>query len=333
MERIATSVEADSVDALLRDLRVSSTVFCQSALGAPWGFGVRARGLAAFHVVTSGSCWLQVEDDGEPKRLTAGDLVILPRAEMHVLRDAPETPALWLEDLLAKHPVDSELRLRGGGGGATTSLLCGAFAIEGSAQHPVLATLPQVVHLRGAGEAPLPWLAATLELISIEVANAGAGAAAIWERLSELMLKHALRACARSTSTRSGRGRSESCRSWRRCRARRSPHAFAHSPGTPRSATRPGAGLHARRGDCGRATRRSRRSRAKPATSPNSPSAARSSACSPSRRACTASRTTPKRRCASSSRPTGRRRARPGHAQPARPAIIETLQLTSFLVV
>ena len=194
MERLAASVEADSVDALLRDLRVSSTVFCQSALGAPWGFGVRARGLAAFHVVTSGSCWLQVEEEGEPKRLTAGDLVILPRGEMHVLRDAPETPALWLEDLLAKHPVDSELRLRGGGGGATTSLLCGAFAIEGSAQHPVLATLPQVVHLRGAGEAPLPWLAATLELISIEVANAGAGAAAIWERLSELMLTQALRA-------------------------------------------------------------------------------------------------------------------------------------------
>ncbi len=193
-ERLSGSIGSDAIDALLRDLRVSSTVFCRSKLSAPWGFGVHARGLAAFHVVTSGNCWLQVDADGEGRHLHAGDLVILPRGNTHWLRDEPDSPTLWLEDLLAKDPVDAELRLRSGGGGAITDLLCGAFALEGNRQHPVLSALPSVIRVPGNGKKPLPWLTATLDLVSIEV-NAAAGVGAVvLERLSEVMLAQALRA-------------------------------------------------------------------------------------------------------------------------------------------
>ena len=60
-ERVSSSSEPDTVDALLRDLRVTSTLYCRSTLTAPWGFGVQARGLAAFHIVTRGRCWLEVD--------------------------------------------------------------------------------------------------------------------------------------------------------------------------------------------------------------------------------------------------------------------------------
>jgi AraC-like DNA-binding protein len=193
-ERLASSIESDAIDALLRDLRVSSTVYCRSTMSAPWGFGVRARGLAAFHVVVSGECWLQVDADGEPRQLGAGDLVILPRGDEHRLRDDPRTPTLWLEDLLAKDPVEAGLKLRSGGGGASTDLLCGAFALEGSGLHPLLSVLPRVVRVPGNGEHPLPWLAATLDLVSIEVNSPEAGAVVVLERLSEVMLTQALRA-------------------------------------------------------------------------------------------------------------------------------------------
>jgi AraC-like DNA-binding protein len=193
-ERLASSLESDAIDALLRDLRVSSTVYCRSTMSAPWGFGVHARGLAAFHVVVSGDCWLQVDADGKPRPLGTGDLVILPRGNEHWLRDDPRSPTIWLEDLLAKDPVDAGLKLRSGGGGAHTDLLCGAFALEGSGQHPLLSALPSVIRVPGNGEHPLPWLTATLELVSIEVNSPGAGAAVVLERLSEVMLAQALRA-------------------------------------------------------------------------------------------------------------------------------------------
>ena len=193
-ERLASSVDSDAIDALLRDLRVSSTVYCRSTMSAPWGFGVHAKGLAAFHVVVSGECWLQVDADGEQRSVAAGDLVILPRGNEHWLRDDPRSPTLWLEDLLAKDPVDAGLKLRSGGGGASTDLLCGAFALEGSGQHPLLSVLPSVIRVPGDGEHALPWLTATLDLVSIEVNSPGAGAAVVLERLSEVMLAQALRA-------------------------------------------------------------------------------------------------------------------------------------------
>ena len=191
-DQLAKTAERDAVDALLRDLRVTSTLYCRSTLTAPWGFGVQARGLAAFHVVTNGQCWLEI--DGETRRLHAGDLLILPRGDAHWLRDAPESPTLWLEDLLAAHPVDGELRLRGGGGGAATELLCGAFTIHGSRRHPTFAALPAVIHVRGDGEQSPPWLAATLDLIALAVAAPGPGSAVVIERLSDVLLTQALRA-------------------------------------------------------------------------------------------------------------------------------------------
>jgi len=179
---------------LLRDLRVSSTVYCRSTLSVPWGFGVRAHGLAAFHVVTRGDCWLEVDGEREQTRLHRADLVILPRGNAHWLRDEPGSPTLWLEDLLAKDPVDAELRLRAGGGGPTTELLCGAFVLEGSSQHPLFAALPAVIRASGERERSLPWLTAALDLISALIGSRGAGTAVVLERLSEVMLTQALRA-------------------------------------------------------------------------------------------------------------------------------------------
>jgi AraC-like DNA-binding protein len=191
-ERLVSTAESGVLDSLLREIRVASTVYCRSRLTAPWGFRVRAGGLAAFHVVTEGECWLDVEGKGE-MRVRAGDLVILPRGDVHRLRDDPASATPWLEDLLAADPVDDAMRLRSGGGGTPTDLLCGAFSVEGSRQHPVLSLLPPLIHLRGDDNDALPWLASTLELIALEVNAPGAGAAAVCERLAEVMLTQSLR--------------------------------------------------------------------------------------------------------------------------------------------
>jgi AraC-like DNA-binding protein len=192
-DRLAVPAGTEAIDAVLRGLRVSSTVFCQATLSAPWGLGVPARGLPAFHLVAVGDCWLEV-DGNQPRRLRSGDLIILPEGGLHWLRDTPGSRALWLNDLVAHHRVDPELRLHAGGGGDVTELLCGIFAVEGEGKHPVLAALPPVVYLRGDRAGPLPWLAATLELITLEIKNPAPGSAMIWERLSEIMLAQALRA-------------------------------------------------------------------------------------------------------------------------------------------
>jgi AraC-like DNA-binding protein len=196
----------DPVSEVLRAVRIRSTVYCRSVMGAPWGFGVMAHGNPAFHVVTTGACWLEV--DGEPDQvpLTAGDLVVLPTGQRHWLRDDPASPATELEEILASTPLDEHGRLHHGGGGSRTGLLCGGFALEGGAAHPVLRVLPVTVLIRGVDGHPVPWLAATLALLSAETASAAPGAEEIVSRLADALLAQALRVALAELQSSDGAG-------------------------------------------------------------------------------------------------------------------------------
>jgi AraC family transcriptional regulator, alkane utilization regulator len=196
----------DPVSEVLRAVRIRSTVYCRSVLGAPWGFGVTGHGNPAFHVVTTGTCWLEV--DGEPDQvpLAAGDLVVLPTGRRHWLRDDPATRATELEELLAGTPPDEHRRLRYGGHGPGTGLLCGGFALEGGAAHPVLRVLPARVLIRGVNGHPVPWLAATLTLLSAETASAAPGAEEVVSRLADALLAQALRVALAELQSSDGAG-------------------------------------------------------------------------------------------------------------------------------
>lgn len=193
METLSVFPAADPVTELLRFVRVQSTVYCRSDMRAPWGFRVEARDSASFHLLTVGDAWLEVDRVDQPIRLAAGDLVILPTGRGHQLRDAPTTPVRLLDDILATHPVPNG-RLRYGGEGQLTGLLCGGFTIDGLQVHPLLATLPPVLHVRGRGGAPAPWLEDTLRLITAEMTTVYPGAQTVVMRLTDVLLMQAIRA-------------------------------------------------------------------------------------------------------------------------------------------
>jgi AraC-like DNA-binding protein len=184
---------SDPISRTLRLVRIRSTVYCRSLLGAPWGFGVAAHGSPAFHVVTAGRCWLEVDGEPGPLALAAGDLVLLPTGRRHWMRDDPVSPATELEEILARTPLDEQRRLRYGGRGPRAALLCGGFALEDGDAHPILRALPPAVHIRGVAGRPVPWLAATLSLLSTEAASSAPGAEAVVSRLADALLTQALR--------------------------------------------------------------------------------------------------------------------------------------------
>jgi len=206
MELLNDFNPADPISQVLRVVKIRSTIWCRSLLGAPWGFGAQAHGNPAFHVVTAGTCWLEI--DGEPGQhaLRAGDLVVLPTGRRHWMRDDPATPATDLEEILASTPLDEHRRLRHGGRGARTELLCGGFALEGGSAPPILRVLPAAVHIRGASGRPVPWLAATLALITAETASDAPGAEEVVSRLADALLTQALRAALAELESSSGAG-------------------------------------------------------------------------------------------------------------------------------
>jgi AraC-like DNA-binding protein len=206
MELLNDFNPADPISLVLRVVRIRSTVWCRSLLGVPWGFGVQAHANPAFHVVTSGHCWLEVDGESGQRALGAGDLVVLPTGRRHWMRDDPATPAPELEEILASTPLDGHRRLRHGGHGARTGLLCGGFALEGGTAPPILSALPAAVHIRGAAGRPVPWLAATLALITAETASDAPGAEEVVGRLADVLLTQALRVALTDLESAGGAG-------------------------------------------------------------------------------------------------------------------------------
>lgn len=193
MRTIGNTATPDVVSDLLETVRVRTSIYCRSDMRAPWGFGVRAHGNPSFHIVTNGNCWLEVDPDGTPIELHAGDLVLLPHGPTHRLRDRPGSATEWLDDILADTPPDEDGRLHYGGDGAVTELVCGAFELEGDNGNPILRELPPVITIGRGGDAPAPWVAATLELAGDATGSSAPGAQAVLGRLADLMLTQALR--------------------------------------------------------------------------------------------------------------------------------------------
>lgn len=203
MERLGTFSDSDGLSQLLLRLTVNSTLYCLSAMTAPWGFKVAARSGPAFHLLTSGSAWLEIEGRREPVRVAAGDLVILPRGDAHAMKDSMNSPVLWLDRILAQTPPVNG-RLDHGGGGEPSELLCGGFVVEQLTARPLLEALPTVVHLRGSGGHAPEWLASLVRMISVEMAASGPGSEAVVTRLTDALLAQALRQCIMEADRSSG---------------------------------------------------------------------------------------------------------------------------------
>src|SRR6266511_3015603 len=73
------------IDNLLHSIRFRSSAYYRPELRAPWGFNIDVRG-PTFHIVSHGKCWIEVNGVAKPVQLSAGDFVVLPRSDSHIVR-------------------------------------------------------------------------------------------------------------------------------------------------------------------------------------------------------------------------------------------------------
>jgi AraC-like DNA-binding protein len=191
--KLLNDTPGDAVAELLAALRVDSSVYCLSDLGAPWGFAVDGADTAKFHLVLDGACWLQTEGL-DPVRLSAGQLAILPRGERHTMSDDLDSPVIGLDQLIADHPLDTDARLQGGGDGAHTRLLCGGFALSDPMPAPLLELLPPVLTMDPGSASISAWIEPVFALVRQEASHATPGAQIIFAKLADVFLSQAIRA-------------------------------------------------------------------------------------------------------------------------------------------
>ncbi|MFI2759804.1 AraC family transcriptional regulator [Streptomyces echinatus] len=181
----------DVVSDAISTVRVGSPSSSRLRVAGAWCVRLAPYEGAGFHVVLSGSCLLVTDGGGAPVPLGPGDVVLLPHGAGHVLAHAAAGAAELRRAVPFEEVRDTDVRRPGPG--PEVELLCGKYRLDRSRTHPLLAELPQVVHLphRAGGH---PELQAAVGLLARELAERRAGGCLALPSLLDLLLVYLVRA-------------------------------------------------------------------------------------------------------------------------------------------
>lgn len=176
---------------VLRAQRLRGTVYFRADFREPWGLDVQGGEFANFHIIVQGRCWLRAGP--EPARLLEkGDVVLFPHGSSHALLHAPDAVAFPAAQVTDGNNGDETNRVFGGTGPVTTTLICGHFEYDRGMPHPLLESLPSLVHVAASKHEPSDWLATAAQLTVTESASNRRGVTALVDRLAETLLVQTL---------------------------------------------------------------------------------------------------------------------------------------------
>jgi AraC-like DNA-binding protein len=184
----------DVLTDLMQLVRLRSHVYGRVELTAPWGMRCDPSDRSGFFIVSRGNCWLELDGEKNQIPLAGGDFVFFPKGGGHILRDAPNTPAVPVAEILKAHDCTNGGVLRYGGNGAPVSLICGCFAFEDGGRNPLVECLPPMIHVKADSSQSVRWLEATLQFVASETASTLPGADTVSSRLADILFVHAVRA-------------------------------------------------------------------------------------------------------------------------------------------
>jgi AraC-like DNA-binding protein len=207
-------MSGDALSDVLRHVRLNGAVFFDVEVTAPWVVEApaacdvapfimpRSDHVIEYHLVVAGRCYAGVV--GEPAvALDAGDLVIFPQGDSHVVSSAPGMrgqPNIELHRDAAGGNLP--LILQHGGGGEPCALICGFIGCDRHPYNPLLSTLPrtlvvrreQVTRTPSGGRPTSSPLALLAQLALSESKSRSSGSECALSRLSELLFVEAIRA-------------------------------------------------------------------------------------------------------------------------------------------
>jgi AraC-like DNA-binding protein len=211
--RSSAALARESTDALsdvLRTVRLTGALFFLTDASPPWRMELpdggtlapallpRAQHVISYHVVTRGSCWGGLRS-GAAIRLEPGDVLVLPRGDAYVMStgagarggpSAAEVLAFMREMAAGRLPF---IAREGGAGAERLHLVCGFLGCDIRPFNPLLATLPRLLHVRGAASSAGDPLSQLIAFTLAESREPRAGGECVRLRLSELMFVEVVR--------------------------------------------------------------------------------------------------------------------------------------------
>ena len=196
----------DALSDVLRVAHLTGGVFLHADFFAPWCMSARvapehcgpALGptshLILYHYVVEGELHVQIEgEDGESLTIGAGEVVLLPRNDPHLMGSDLSLPPVAGSEII-RPPQDGGLAsIHHGGDGGRTRMICGFLGCASGEGNPVISTLPALLKLDVEQASAAEWIRSTFRYAAEEVSAGRPGSGTVLAKLSELLFVEAVR--------------------------------------------------------------------------------------------------------------------------------------------
>jgi AraC-like DNA-binding protein len=193
----------DPLSDVLRSFRLTGGIFLDAHFTAPWcvvskltaedcgPFLTAPSLLIAYHFVIDGRFLLAVEGESTIE-VRAGEVVLLPRNDVHMLASGSGLAPVNAHDLLQPSAGGGLAQISHGGGGETTHLVCGFLSSE-DLYNPLIAALPRMLKLDVEQGTSRDWVDASVRFAASELTEGRFATSSVMSRLSELLFVEAVR--------------------------------------------------------------------------------------------------------------------------------------------
>jgi AraC-like DNA-binding protein len=194
----------DVLSTVLKTVRLEGAVFYNAEFSAPWCvrspqscvmapyLSTEPRHVIIYHLLIHGRAYANV-DDGQRLLLSAGDIVVFPHGDPHIIgngRDVePRDHGRMLQEIMSQGLKLVQM----GGGGEITRFICGYMSCDDRLSKAFLGGLPPMFKVNICSDSSGKWLENSIRYSVGQAAASETGSAVVVAKLSEALFAETLR--------------------------------------------------------------------------------------------------------------------------------------------
>ena len=195
----------DALTEILKSLRLEGAVFFNAEFTAPWAFRSPpssevaaflrkgSRHVIIYHLVLAGRARGQVEHSTRYLDLIPGDIVVFPHGDPHIFSNGRPASIVDIGKQLKEVFSQGMSLLRDGGGGESTSFVCGYMECDRELCKNLLGGLSSVFKVNILNDHAGQWMENSIKFAAEQASANLAGSEAVLARLSEALFAETLR--------------------------------------------------------------------------------------------------------------------------------------------
>ncbi len=181
--RINENLKFNVLGDIFDTLRFRGSIFFRSKLAAPWGMSLEKEDNPRFHIALDGDFFIGASNTNEEvTHVNKMGIIMLPQGDKHWVSDQLNRQLIPSEQAGKACELNNPLFQKGK---ITNNLMCGQVYYDKEILHPILDSLPSVLHFPSLERSDPIWM--TVILINAEMDRVKANKTSIIDRLTEVL--------------------------------------------------------------------------------------------------------------------------------------------------